>query len=441
MKIRYAKNKHQREFDNDLSTKQLFLSSGFGGGKSYGLVMKHLKLSYLNRPFRTGIFVPSVPEYKKDLLPQLEEILEENNVTSHPRFDYNKSDRIWTFPWTQGKCYVFTCAQRIRGPNIACASINEPGLIAYKRYKEILGRVRIKRAPFPQINLAGTWEGRNHWLGDHFLDWEGDEIKRRVIYGSTFDNQENLADDYIETLLENYDDVMKQAYIYGKPVNMNGTMFYFAFTREKNCDKSIKQIPNAPIHITMDFNVGYMTAGMWNLVEIEDGPALITRKRYQPARTHEELHGFDELALKTRDADTKKLCIALKARGYDPATKDITVYPDPAGKSRKTTGKSDLKILDEQGFKKIKYQSKAPGFRDRQNCTNNLFDKGHVKINPDTMKGMLKDFEGVEQDVADFSKLKDNPTMTHFSDGFDYACMIIFRKSGRKPIRSQPMGK
>jgi len=81
-------------------------------------------------------------------------------------------------------------------------------------------------------------------------------------------------------------------------------------------------------------------------------------------------------------------------------------------------------------------KAKAPGFRARQLCVNNLLDKARVKINPDKCKRLLKDWEAVEQNVADFSKIKDNPQLTHASDGTDYMFDLIFPLSGTKPISS-----
>lgn len=401
--------------------------------------MKAFNLAYLNRPYPTGIFVPSVPEYKKDMLPQMEEILEENNVVNHPRFNYHKSDRVWTLPWSAGKLYVFTCERRIRGPNIASACINEPGLISYTRFKEILGRVRVKGAPYPQINLAGTWEGRNHWLFDHFVEPKKPPKpgSRKVIYASTRENADNLSEIYIPMLEENYDEVMLKAYMEGLPINMNGSMFYYAFTRDGNCDRTIQQVPHETVHITMDFNVGYMTCAMWNIVEVPDRP----RGPLARYKTHEEVHGFDEIVLNTWDADTQKMCNALKERGYDPDFVDIVIYPDTSGKSRKTTGKSDFEILKQNGFRNIKFKPKAPSMKDRRNAMNNMFSKRHLKLNPDTMPETAKDFEGVEVDLADGTKIKDTEgKKTHLSDGADYFIDIKFPLSGKKPITSRVYG-
>lgn len=409
-RIKYNKNKHQREFDQDLKTFQVFLSSGFGGGKSYALVMKHLKLHWLNKGYPTGLFAPSVPEYKRDVLPQLYDILLENDI----QFKYVKQDREWYFPFNPRPMIVFTCEARIRGPNLACASINEPGLILKERYDEILGRVRIKGAPYPQINLAGTWEGKANWLYERFYEYEGKD--RKVIFGNTKDNAHNLREGYIEDLYANYDEQLAKAYIEGLPVSLTNRAFYYAFSRERNTDKALKRIPGLHCHIGMDFNVDFGTCTIWHVFD-------------------DEAHAFDEIMI-PKNASTQKMCDALKARKYNP--RDCTVYPDTAGKARDTRGNiTDMAILENNGYS-VRFKPRAPYFRDRQLNVCNLLDKGKLKINPTTCPTLLRDLEDVEQAVSDYSKIKDNPKLSHASDGMDYMIDIKFPLSGSKPMTMTP---
>ena len=366
--------------------------------------MKVLELSYLNRPYDGGLFAPTYPEYSRDILPIMIEILNTNNLN----FDYHQTKKEWRFPWSKGVLTGITCEKRIRGPNLAYAAINEPGLTTYERYKEILGRVRIKAAKFPQVALAGTPEGRSNWLYEHFVE----ENKGRIIYGDTRNNP-FISDDYVKNLQDNYDSIMLQSYLEGKFVRLTGRPFYYAFTREKNCDKTIKYDPMLQVHIGIDFNVDYMSATLWHC---DDTTARC----------------FDEIVL-PQNQDTHKMVNAIKARGHAPNR--CTVYPDTAGKHRDTRGNfTDITILKNAGFTKCRYRPRAPLFRTRQLSVNNLLDKKRLLINPDRCKALLKDLEDVEQDVGDYSKLKTNPKLTHTSDGMDYMVDILFPLSGAKPI-------
>lgn len=184
--IRYNQNKHQKEFHSDLETKLLHLSTGFGGGKTYALCQKTLQLSYLNRPFPGGMIAPDYQEFKRDWLPEMEAILQKENI----KYRYHKTDHYFEFPWTKGRAYVMSADKAIRGPNWAYATINELTLIPLTTYKEVMGRVRVKGARVPQIASVGTPEGYASEYYDYMIEDPVDDI--RVIYGATTDNLENL---------------------------------------------------------------------------------------------------------------------------------------------------------------------------------------------------------------------------------------------------------
>ncbi len=425
--LRWKKNIHQAEFDADVTTKHLVLVTGFGGGKSTGLVRKLMKLSYLNRHIRGGCVVPTIADFKKDLLPIFEDILESSRI----KYRYHKSDKWFRFPWSRGELQVASAEKKIRGPNWGYAGINEVSLITHERYKEVVGRVRVKEAPCPQIASNGTPEGDTHWLYEAFV--ETPIPRSRVIHGDTRDNAMNLADDYIATLMESYDPIMLDAYLRGLFVNMSTNRFYYAYDARLQHDKDIKRIPGMECIVTLDFNVDPMCATVWHMVHIkgEHGGLLLG----VDGKPKKMLIGFDELKMGgARGADTTRFASALKERGYTPDC--TTIYPDPAGNSRSTKGYSDVELLRLAGFKKIKFNASAPNMRRRQLAVNNLLDKGHIRFNPVACPGIAKDFAGVQQDTVSLGKLKDDPKLTHFSDGLDYLVDVEFPLSGTKPTSS-----
>ena len=389
--FRYKKNPHQKEFQSDLETKFLHLSSGFGGGKTYALIMKAFHLSFLNRPYSGGIVAPTIAEYKKDILPLMDEIIETNNLSHLVR--YHKTDKVWSMPWG-ARIYCVSAEKKIRGPNWAWAGINEATLISHERYKEVVGRVRVKGARHPQIFSVGTPEGIGSWAYDSFV--ENPMRKSRIIYGDTRDNLDNLDESYITSLEDSYDQIMLNAYLKGMFVNMTGRQFYYAYDPQKNLDKSI-EIGEGPWFVTLDFNVDPFCATVWR----RDGQIDL-------AVDQVELHG----------KQTVDMCEALKARGYIPAM--TTIYPDPAGKARSTKGNPDIMILEQEGYFDIRYRNVAPNFRKRMLAVNNRLDKGLIKVHPIRCPGLKRDLEAVEYNETDFSKIKKNPKLTHYSDGLDY---------------------
>lgn len=420
-RLRYKRNPHQAEYHNDLKSKFLHLSSGFGGGKSYGLCMKGFQLSKVNQNVPGGCVVTSIADYKKDLLPLFEEILDTNKI----KYRYHRTDKWFLFPWSKARMYVATAEKKIRGNNWGWALLNEVTLMEHERYKETIGRVRIRGTPCPQIASSGTPEGTGHWLHEVFI--ENPMQGSRIIYGDTRDNQDNLSDDYIASLESSYDVIMLDAYLRGLFVNMKGNRFYYAYDPKKNDNLNIKQIDGAEVRVSLDYNVSPMVATLWHILYVKNkaGTPLVMPDG-NPVR---RAVAFDQIIIED-GADTKKMSEAFYAYGLDPHT--TTIYPDPAGKARSTKGAPDNEQLKSLGWYKIKTKNVAPQFRKRQLAVNNLLAKGFLQMHP-KVKALRKDCEAVEQDKATYEKIKTNPKLTHASDGMDYFVDIEFPLSGMKP--------
>lgn len=402
-KLKYNKNKHQKEFHDDVTSRFLHLSTGFGGGKTFALCQKALKLSFLNAPYNGGLVAPDFQEFKKDVLPEMEEILLKNNIP----YRHHKTDHYFTFPWTRGKLFIASADKPIRGPNWAYALINEVTLVPIEKYKEVIGRVRVKGAKYPQICSVGTPEGYANEYYSYFIEAPPKGLK--IIYGSTDDNAHNLHDFYLENLEAAYDSKWIEAYRKGLWVNMADNLFYYSFDPNKNLDESLQPSMFDQYLVSMDFNVDPFCATIWGY----DG---------------HQLFGLDQIELKgAQGYRTENMIEAMKARKYVPG--NCVIYPDPAGRARSTKGFPDVTILRNAGFE-VRVKAAAPSFRARQLNVNNLLDKSRIVFNPVRCPGIKRDFEGVQQDLTTLEKMKNNPSLTHFSDGVDYMCDILFPFSG-----------
>lgn len=397
-RIGYNRNKHQREFHADRTSKFLHLSTGFGGGKTFALCMKTIDLSQINRNMAGGLVVPDYSEFRKDVLPEMEGILDRHKVP----FVYHKTHHYFKFPWSQAPCYVLTAEKPIRGQNLAYATINEVTLMPLLRYKEVIGRVRVKGAICPQVASVGTPEGHVSEYYEYMI--ENPPKGMRIIYGNTDDNAANLGDFYLENLESAYDSKMIDAYRKGLWVNMSESLFYYAYDPKKNHNFTMTLQDFEQYHISMDFNVDPFCANVWG----DDGNTL---------------YGLTQIELKGGEGyNTENMVTAMQARGFTPS--NSIIYPDPAGKSRSTKGQPDTKILRDAGYE-VRVKNVAPNFRTRQLNVNNGLDKGRIQFNPDLCKGLRKDFVGVEQDKITLEKLKTNPNLTHHSDGLDYMYDIL----------------
>lgn len=406
LKVLYKKNPHQIEFHKDMESKYLHLSTGYGGGKSFGLVMKMFQLSWKNRHYNGGLVCPSYTDFKRDMMILIEEICDKNRI----KYRFHKTEHWYKFPWSNGKVYVATGEKPLKGPNWAFAVINELTLLEFDRYREVIARVRVKKASYPQIASCGTPEGLLSGYYKFLIEEPGPNT--RIIYGSTDDNMDNLSPDYIASLSTAYDQRQLEAYRHGKFINIQGNRFYYSYDNEKNIDLTLKENYDDPVLLSLDFNVDHMVGTVWQW------------------QTDGSLGAVNQVVL-DQNADTNKLAKALIAKGYTPDRTEI--YPDPAGKARSTKGEPDHQILRNHGFYNIKVRSAAPSFRKRQLNVNNLLDKRRLKVNPKLAPALHRDLLLCTQDTVTLEKEKSSAELTHASDGLDYMCDILFEFSGRKP--------
>lgn len=388
----------QWDFMQDYQTKFLHLSAGYGFGKSRTLILKLLELSKLNAPYPGGIVVPSYTDFTRDVKVAFEDIFHENNIKA----EYHGSEHKYKLPWTKGALYVATAEKKIRGPNWGYAGINELTLISFERYREVIGRVRIKDASFPQIVSSGTPEGLASDYYEAFV--EKPMAGSRCLYGDTRENAHNLNPNYIQSLYDTYPKQLIDAYMKGLWVNLAGNRFYFEYDPVRN-DQANEPDEQLPFLIGMDFNVEFLSASVWQ----QWGNKMI---------------GLDEVVLEGGEGfKVENMITALRNKGYTP--QNSIICPDPAGKSRNTSGKTEVEILEQAGFQ-VKTRAAAPRFRERQINMNNLFQKQRIIVHPTKQPKTKKDFMAVEMDTASLEKIKKNPKLTHLSDGVDYLVDLYF---------------
>lgn len=110
--------------------------------------------------------------------------------------------------------------------------------------------------------------------------------------------------------------------------------------------------PKLPIWIGMDFNIDPMSAVI-----------------FQPQPSG-ELWAVDEIV--QFGSNTEETCEAIDKKFWRHQ-KQATIYPDPAGGQRQhARGETDLDILREKGFRRIKYRRKHPFVADRVNAVNRM---------------------------------------------------------------------
>lgn len=123
--------------------------------------------------------------------------------------------------------------------------------------------------------------------------------------------------------------------------------------------------PKLPIWVGMDFNIDPMSSVI-----------------FQP-QGDGQLWAVDEIVM--FGSNTEEICAELD-RKYWRHQLQIVVYPDPAGGQRQhARGETDLDILREKGFKRLKFRRKHPLVADRVNSVNRMLQTAdgtvRLKIN------------------------------------------------------------
>ena len=340
--------------------------AGFGSGKTWVGCGGICKGMWEHPRINQGYFAPTYPQIRDIFYPTVEEVAFDWGL----KVQINESNKEVHF--YAGRQYRGTTICRsmekpatIVGFKIGNALVDEldvmPALKAQQAWRKIIARMRYKVAGLRNgIDVTTTPEGYK-FVYQQFVKAVRDKPELATLYGlvqaSTFDNEANLPDDYIPSLLASYPPELIKAYLRGHFTNLTSGTIYHQFDRKLNNCTDEEQ-PGEPLFIGMDFNVGKMAAivhvkrdglprAVRELVKVYDTPAMI--KRIQ-----EEFWRYEG--------------------GRYVASRQIYIYPDASGDSRKSNCASltDIAQLKEAGFS-VMVNASNPPVKDRINSMNAMF--------------------------------------------------------------------
>lgn len=309
-------------------------------------------------------------------------------------------------------------------------------------------RLRGETKWFKQI--IGTFNpiDEQHWIKAKFFDNQDDDT---FTHESTFRDNHFLDSEYKRILLNRFKSNPNWFNIYvngkwGQP--QTGLEFYHRFSVGKHTTHKPIVDPNAPIHITFDFNVvPHVTAVLWQITHERDQDDAIIATTAT---------AFDEICLVHPLNNTPSAAKRFFAN-YGHHTGGVWVYGDPAGRARDTrseTGRNDFDIV----FDTIRpmsgvmdrVQRVAPNVANRGAWINQVLDNDDPKLRirvADHLSVTLGDFQHVKQ-AADGSKskqrIKDKTTKVsfekygHASDANDYFLTTAFEQQFRDFQRGVP---
>lgn len=310
-----------------------------------------------------GYFAPTFTHIRDIFFPTIDEVAFGMDLRVEIK-ESNKEVHFYSGRQYRGTtiCRSMDKPQHIIGYKIGSCLIDEFDVLkknkAQQAWRKIIARLRWTDA-LNGADVTTTPEGFRETYRLFVKELERNpDLKNSygMIQASTRDNEANLPDGYIQSLIDTYPGELVDAYIDGKFCNLATGTIYRSYDRSR-CNSNEKVNGNELLEIGMDFNVGKMAATIY--VNRNNG-----------------MHAVSEF----KDIfDTPAMVKAINERF--PNNRKI-VYPDASGQSRKTNNAStsDHAIIQQAGME-LRVNSTNPAVRDRILSVNKQFELGLLWVN------------------------------------------------------------
>ena len=339
---------------------------GFGSGKTWvgssAMCGHYWKWPKINQ----GYFAPTYSHIRDIFFPTIDEVAFGLGLTVDIK-EGNKEVHFYSGRKYRGTtiCRSLDNPANIVGFKIGNALCDELDLLAMAKarqaWNKVIARMRYKVAGLRNgIDVATTPEGFKFVYMMFVKEVRTNPALAKlygIVHASTFENEKNLPDDYISSLLETYAEELIRAYLNGQFTNLTAGTIYRAYDREKNSCRDVLQ-DGEEIHLGMDFNVNKMSA-VGHV--IRDGQPRAVDELMGGRDTPDMIRRIKERYWKYENGDY------VRSRG-------IYIYPDASGNSRRSTNASatDISLLIDAGFM-VDVDPSNPPVKDRINSMNAMF--------------------------------------------------------------------
>lgn len=357
---------------NGMQTKYRAYVGGFGSGKTFVGCLDLITFMAKHPKTRVGYFGPTYPAIRDIFYPTFEEAAHLLGFTVDIK-ETNKEVHLYRNGFYYGTviCRSMDNPSTIIGFKISRALTDELDVLSKEKaesaWNKIAARMRLRiDGVVNSIGVTTTPEGFKFVYSKFKQD---PTQSYSMVQASTYENEEFLPPDYIDSLRETYPDQLIEAYLNGQFVNLTSGTVYGSYDR-KRCRSNETIKPGEPLFIGQDFNVGKMASTIY--VKRENG-----------------LHAVDELC----DLfDTPDVIRVIDDRWANNGHR-IIVYPDASGKNRKSNNAStsDIALFEHAGYD-VRVNASNPAVKDRVLSMNKALESGKVWINdakcPSTARGL-----------------------------------------------------
>ncbi len=393
---------------------------GYGAGKTFiNCVKAFLHSTVTNQGLRGLVVAPAYRDLRDVNIPEFIKLLDRFDIP----YEWHKSNFNITLPWFKSTV-MFRSAdepEKLKGPTVAWAGIDEVARIDGDIWGIIVSRVRDPESKHLQVFVTGTPEGYN-WV---YHKWRRDPKPNYQLFQAATDENTFLDSSYIDALNSSHDVTeLKQKRAGEFAVSSKGRV-YPAFDRNKHVfstflkDKSLNMPiltwengrvdPLLRVIITCDFNIDPC---IWLVLQHTGNMVAV----------------LDEIV--GHDVSTQDMVHKLSARF---PKKRVLIFGDATGGYKRGTqaAKSDYAILRAAGFHNIQVPRRNPGVTDRVTSVNTMLCDGNNKVSlfvHERCARLIADLEGVKwKDGIRGTIDASNKELTHASDALGY---FIYRRYG-----------
>ncbi|MGH6819708.1 MAG: phage terminase large subunit, partial [Methylocella sp.] len=274
---------------------------GRGSGKTTALCRVFLEAVDLYPGIRLALTAESYPKLKDSTLRAFLDMLHAGNIDH----EYHRTDEIISF--STGSQILFRShdnPDRLRGPEFAFIGIDEARNTSEAAYLVSVGELR--QAGFPhKIIIATTPRGSRHWSAKYFINAATRLPNSIAIRASSYDNAENLPQNYIPMLESTYTGSFARQEIYGDLVIPSG-LVYDAFNPSLHVIPSIVEGPPSSassaksadkkslIYCGLDFGTRHPVAAIW--LAVPPSGELTVIDEYKRGGLSADIHAREILA-------------------------------------------------------------------------------------------------------------------------------------------------
>lgn len=437
--VDYQATEKQEEFLH--AEKQCVLGSGgYGGGKSEILAISTVKYSLLNPGLSGMVVADTFGRLERDFLPKVERVLQRSGI------DYidlgSKAARELTGEKGGGTAKVkgWLIAPGDYNHKLLFGSLNEPKSLKGPTLSHIHGeemttfRGDIKGAEEPTFNVlhsrlramrpdggpasnvlrgTGTPESIANWTMRPGMFWRPPVLHSQrdawardfgIVTMSTWDSERAgfLPAGFTQSMIDKMTPDQVAEKIDGIPKAGGAGRAYPEFLYERNVAPVQFDRFLGDVLVGLDFNVNPMTC---TLMQNNRGILQVFAEIWLP------------------HSNTEKMARAILDWGVKNKVPPhhFRVFPDATGRSRRTSGPSDHKVLRNAGLRRLTFPKESnPPVSTRLNTVNAALYHRRAIFDP-SLVHTIEDFEQTAK--TDEGDLVKGPNRTHCTDGFGYVAI------------------